>query len=137
LLGLDTGADSPVCTGNRPRELVARIKAVLRRARPAGESVRVLDVDEHARTVRVRAQALDLTRTEFDLLATMARRPGTIYTRAQLLDVVDRDSLDVNERAVDTHIKNLRRKLAQLAPDLTIIHSVYGLGYRVEPSENR
>ena len=62
----------------------------------------------------------------------MARRPGTIHSRAQLLDVASRDSLDVNDRAIDSHIKNLRRKIGAVLPEVEVIHSVYGLGYRVE-----
>ena len=62
----------------------------------------------------------------------MVKRPGTIYSRAQLLDLARRDNLDINDRAIDTHVKNLRRKIAILMPDVDVIHSVYGLGYRVE-----
>lgn len=132
LLGLETGADDYLCKPFSPRELVARIGAVLRRYRKPDESPRLIDVDQATRTVRIRSQALELTPTEYNLLAAMAKRPGTIYSRAQLLDLASRDSLEVTDRAVDSHIKNLRRKLAALAPDVDIIHSVYGIGYRIE-----
>jgi two-component system, OmpR family, response regulator BaeR len=111
---------------------VARIKAVLRRRQPSLAPVPLIAVDELTHTISVRATPLDLTVTEFNLLAAMARRPGVIHTRAQLLELANRDNFDVNDRAIDTHIKNLRRKLAQYLPDTDIIQSVYGLGYRVE-----
>jgi two-component system response regulator BaeR len=132
LLGLETGADDYLCKPFSPRELVARIKAILRRHGKPDGNVRLVDVDEPTRTVRIRSRPLDLTPTEYNLFAAMAKRPGTIYSRAQLLDLASQDSLDVNDRAIDSHIKNLRRKLAVLMPDVDIIHSVYGLGYRVD-----
>jgi len=132
LLGLETGADDYLCKPFSPRELVARIKAILRRQRKPDRRARLVEIDEPTRSVRVGTQSLDLTPTEYSLLAAMAKRVGTIYSRAQLLDLARRDSLEVSDRAIDTHIKNLRRKLASLIPDADIIHSVYGLGYRVD-----
>lgn len=132
LLGLETGADDYLCKPFSPRELVARIKVILRRLRKPDEREPILLIDESTRAIRIRSRLLELTATEFNLLSAMARRPGTIFSRAQLLDLADRDSLDVTDRAVDTHIKNLRQKLARPLPDVDIIHSVYGLGYRVE-----
>lgn len=131
LLGLETGADDYVCKPFSPRELVARIKAILRRSR-IDTSAQLVQVDAARRRVRVGSHALSLTRSEFDLFAAMASRPGTIFSRAQLLDVVSCSSLDSTDRAIDTHIKNLRRKIAEVLPDTAVIHSVYGLGYRVE-----
>jgi len=137
LLGLETGADDYVCKPFSPRELVARIKAILRRRRetrayPRQADARLIDIDESRRTLRIGEQPLDLTATEYDLLVAMARRPGTIWSRAQLLDLARPDTLEINDRSVDTHIKNLRRKIALIMPDVDVIHSVYGLGYRVE-----
>ena len=132
LLGLETGADDYLCKPFSPRELVARIKTILRRSRKRDDDARLVEIDEAARSVRIRAQLLDLTSTEFSLLAAMAKRPGTIFSRAQLLDLATRDNLDVADRAVDSHIKNLRRKLAAAMPDVEVIHAVYGLGYRFE-----
>lgn len=132
LLGLESGADDYVCKPFSPRELIARIKAILRRQRQGvREPPRIL-VDGAARQVHVGSQALRLTASEYRLFAAMAQRPGTIFSRAQLLDIASRDSLDVTDRAIDTHIKNLRRKFAAVLPQVDVIESVYGLGYRVE-----
>ena len=132
LLGLETGADDYLCKPFSPRELVARIKAVLRRSGPAAARTPLLEVDAGSRTARIHAQPLELTPTEFSLLAAMARRPGTIFSRAQLLDLLSPDNLEVTDRAIDSHIKNLRRKLAVHLPEVDVIHSVYGLGYRLD-----
>lgn len=132
LLGLESGADDYLCKPFSPRELVARIKAILRRSRKPDDDARRIEIDEAARSVRIHGQLLDLTPTEYSLLAAMAKRPGTIFSRAQLLDLASRDNLDVADRAIDSHIKNLRRKLAAVMPDAEVIHSVYGLGYRFE-----
>ncbi|MEO8671807.1 MAG: response regulator [Tahibacter sp.] len=132
LLGLDSGADDYLCKPFSPRELVARIKAILRRPRQSVDTGHGLVVDQARRSVSIHARKLDLTPTEYCLFAAMAAHPGTIYSRAQLLDLAHRDNLDVSDRAIDTHIKNLRRKLAESLPDTEVIHSVYGLGYRVE-----
>ena len=132
LLGLETGADDYLCKPFSPRELVARIKAILRRSRRPDDDALLVEIDEATRSVRIRAQLLDLTPTEYSLLAAMAKRPGTIFSRAQLLDLASRDNLDVADRVIDSHIKNLRRKLAAVLPAAEVIHSVYGLGYRFE-----
>jgi two-component system response regulator BaeR len=132
LLGLETGADDYLCKPFSPRELVARIKAILRRSRKPDDDERLIEIDEATRSVRIRAQLLDLTSTEYSLLIAMAKRPDTIFSRAQLLDLASRDNLEVADRAIDSHIKNLRRKLAVVIPDAEVIHSVYGLGYRFE-----
>ncbi len=131
LLGLESGADDYLCKPFSPRELMARIKAILRRAQPAA-TARALVVDEAARRISVMGQALTLTPTEFHLLAALARRPGQVFSRAQLLDLARADSLDVTDRAIDSHIKNLRRKIAALMPEVEAIGSVYGLGYRLD-----
>jgi len=131
LLGLEAGADDYLCKPFSPRELMARIKAILRRAGSAAPA-RLLAVDEAARRVLVHGQPLDLTPSEFAILAALARRPGQVFSRAQLLDCARADSLDATDRAIDSHIKNLRRKIDAVAPGLEAIRSIYGLGYRCD-----
>lgn len=131
LLGLETGADDYLCKPFSPRELMARIKAILRRAgTPAAAPALILD--EAARRIAVHGRALDLTPSEYAILAALARRPGQVLTRAQLLDAARADNLDANDRAVDSHVKNLRRKIEAAAPGLEAIRSIYGLGYRCD-----
>ena len=133
LLGLETGADDYLCKPFSPRELVARIKAILRRAAmPARAPAPALQVDTSARRALVHGQALALTPSEFEVLAALARRPGQVFTRAQLLELLRQDDLDVTERAIDSHVKNLRRKIDAAAPGLEAIGSIYGLGYRFD-----
>ncbi len=131
LLGLETGADDYLCKPFSPRELMARIKAILRRAGlPAAAPV--LAVDEAARRVALHGQPLELTPSEYAILAALVRRPGQVLSRAQLLDAAQADNLDSNDRAIDSHVKNLRRKIAAVAPELEPIRSIYGLGYRYD-----
>jgi two-component system response regulator BaeR len=132
LLGLEAGADDYLCKPFSPRELMARIKAILRRTGAAAHSARPVEIDEAARRIAIHGKALDLTPSEFVLLAVLARRPGQVFSRAQLLDLAFSDSLDVTDRAIDSHVKNLRRKIELVAPGLEPIHSIYGLGYRFD-----
>jgi DNA-binding response OmpR family regulator/HPt (histidine-containing phosphotransfer) domain-containing protein len=144
LLGFDMGADDYVCKPFSPKELVARVRAALRRgqgARPgpaatgasssAGpEELVVLDAAQQR--VMCRGQALELTPHEYRLLAVMLAQPGRVFSRASLLEQSYDDPTGVFDRAVDSHVKNLRKKFAALAPGHAFIHSVYGLGYRYE-----
>jgi two-component system response regulator BaeR len=131
LLGLDAGADDYLCKPFSPRELVARIKAILRRT---GRPAPAIAIDAGARRIAIHGKALDLTPTEYGILAALARRPGQVFSRAQLLDVAREGnaSLDVTDRAIDSHIKNLRKKLDAVLPGADVIHSIYGLGYRFD-----
>lgn len=129
LLGLDAGADDYLCKPFSPRELMARIKAILRRS---GRAARPVEIDEGARRVAIHGRPIDLTPSEFALLAVLARRPGQVFSRARLLDLAFGDSLDVTDRAIDSHVKNLRRKITAAAPGFEPIHSIYGLGYRFD-----
>jgi two-component system response regulator BaeR len=136
LLGLETGADDYLCKPFSPRELMARIKAILRRAGPstAAAPAPAIEVDEAARRIRVHGRALELTPTEYGILSALARRPGQVFSRARLLDAAREGnaSLEVADRAIDSHVKNLRRKLDAVLPGVEAIHSIYGLGYRFD-----
>jgi two-component system, OmpR family, response regulator BaeR len=131
LAGLECGADDYLCKPFSPRELMMRIKAILRRTQP-GAPPNPCQVDEAARRITILGNVLDLTPSEFAILAGMARRRGQVFSRAQLLDLASHDSLDVTDRAVDSHIKNLRRKIGAVLPDQDAISSVYGQGYRFD-----
>jgi two-component system response regulator BaeR len=132
LLGLEAGADDYLCKPFSPRELMARIRAVLRRTGASAARPQPVLVDEDARRIAIEGKALELTPTEFAILAAMARRPGQVFSRAQLLDAARGDNADVLDRAIDSHVKNLRRKIDAAAPGLDAIHSIYGLGYRFD-----
>ena len=131
LLGFELGADDYVAKPFSPRELVARVKVALRRgATPADTAGFEHDADGHR--IRYRGQVLDLTRYEYGLLAALLQRPGAVLTRAQLMDRVWGDALDSGDRTVDTHIKTLRAKLRETAPDADPIRTHRGMGYSVE-----
>jgi len=132
LLGLELGADDYICKPFSPREVVARVKAVLRRSRPAPETAKVapIELDEGRFEARVLGAPLELTPVEFRLLAKLMAQPGRVFSRQQLMDSLYRDHRVVSERTVDSHVKNLRRKLAEGGVDP--IASVYGVGYRLE-----
>jgi two-component system response regulator BaeR len=135
LLGLELGADDYICKPFSPREMVARVKAVLRRLQPQatknGSDVLKLD-PERFRIQAGRIEA-ELTSVEFQLLQTLYQQPGRIYSRARLMDLIYPDQRIVSDRTIDSHIKKLRKKLAELLPGQELIHSVYGAGYRYEP----
>jgi two-component system response regulator BaeR len=132
LLGLDAGADDYLCKPFSPRELMARIKAILRRTGHGAQAP--VSIDACARRIAIHGRPLDLRPTEYGILAALARRPGQVFSRAQLLDLARESnaSLDVTDRAIDSHVKNLRRKLDAVLPGVEAIHSIYGLGYRFD-----
>ncbi|GFZ89518.1 response regulator [Dyella caseinilytica] len=133
LLGLELGADDYICKPFSPREVVARIKAILRRARSNAEPhSTALKIDSTTHHATFNGVALDLTPVEFRLLSTLAAAPGRVFSRDRLLDNLYLDHRVVTDRTVDSHIKNLRRKLEQASPGQEPIRSIYGVGYKLE-----
>ena len=135
VIGLELGADDYVTKPFRPRELVARVRAVLRRAgktEPQGKVLQVADVtlDRDSRTVTVADKSVDLTPSEFDLLAALMINPGRVYSRLDLLDVIQGVRYEGYERTIDSHIKNLRAKIETESRSPRYIETVYGVGYR-------
>jgi len=135
IVGLELGADDYVVKPFSPGEVVARVRAVLRRAEGRGagtETVRALDVaiDIPRRRVTVGERQVALTATEFALLTTLAREPGRVFTRGQLLDAVHGVSFESYERAIDAHVKNLRRKIEPTPGSPRYVETVHGIGYR-------
>ncbi|MDP9321505.1 MAG: response regulator transcription factor [Chloroflexota bacterium] len=135
LVGLELGADDYVTKPFSPKELVARVRAVLRRVeRPvtAPDVIRAADVTLDVPRLRVRAgdRDVDLTPTEFQLLAALAREPGRVFTRSQLLDAVHGVAFESYERAIDAHVKNIRRKLEPDQREPYYVQTVHGVGYR-------
>ena len=136
LVGLELGADDYVTKPFSPKELVARVRAVLRRtelaATPA-EAIRVgdLELDLPRRRTTVAGHRVELTPTEFEILTTLAREPGRVFTRAQLLDAVHGVAFESYERAIDAHVKNIRRKIEDDPRDPRRLQTVFGVGYRV------
>ena len=136
LIGLELGADDYMTKPFSPKELVARARAVLRRwalARTGGETVRVGDlvVDRSRLRASVGDRPVDLTPTEFQLVAALAGSPGRVFTRAQLLDALHGVAFESYERAIDAHIKNIRRKLEPDPRRPRYLLTVYGVGYRL------
>jgi two-component system, OmpR family, response regulator BaeR len=134
LLGLEMGADDYICKPYSPREMVARVKAVLRRLQPQTPEPHAegLTLDANSFRVLAAGREIELTAVEFQLLQTLYRQPGHIFSRSKLMDLVYPDQRIVSDRTIDSHIKKLRKKLDELLPDQELIHSVYGAGYRYD-----
>lgn len=137
LLGLEIGADDYICKPYSPREVVARVKTILRRCKPQRElqqqdAESPLIIDEGRFQASWRGKMLDLTPAEFRLLKTLSHEPGKVFSREQLLNHLYDDYRVVTDRTIDSHIKNLRRKLESLDAEQSFIRAVYGVGYRWE-----
>ncbi|MDQ2942060.1 MAG: response regulator transcription factor [Candidatus Dormibacteraeota bacterium] len=142
LVGLELGADDYMTKPFSPKELVARVRAVLRRAeglRTPSDVIRVgadVEMDVPRMEAQFGGRRVDLTKTEFQLLATMARQPGRVFTRAQLLDAVRGVAFESYERAIDAHVKNIRKKIEPDPRSPRYLLTVFGVGYRfAEPPE--
>ncbi len=133
LLGLELGADDYICKPFSPREVVARVKAVLRRSnRGKTSQAEGLILDERQYRATLHGRDLGLTAVEFKLLHVLYSNPGRIYNREQLMEKIYPDDRFVNDRTIDGHIRKLRRKIESVDPNAEIIHSVYGAGYKFE-----
>lgn len=135
ILGLELGADDYVTKPFRPRELTARVRAVLRRVgntEPAAQVLHAADLtlDREGRTVQVSDEYVDLTPSEFDILAALMSAPGRVFSRLDLLDIIQGVRYEGYERTIDTHIKNLRGKIEDDPRSPRYIETVYGVGYR-------
>jgi two-component system response regulator BaeR len=133
LLGLELGADDYICKPFSPREVVARVRAVLRRSegmdKPSDKGL-ILDIDTYKATIN--GQDLHLTAVEFQLLKVLSDQPGRIFTRSVLVDKIYSDGRVVSDRTIDSHIKKLRKKISAQLPDQELIHSLYAVGYKFE-----
>ena len=135
VIGLELGADDYITKPFRPRELVARVRSVLRRSgvsEPAIATLEVADVilDQHSRSVSITGKDINLTPSEFDILAAFMRSPGKVFSRLDLLDIIQGVRFEGYERTIDSHIKNLRAKMEEVSDRKDYIETVYGIGYR-------
>jgi two-component system response regulator BaeR len=136
LLGLEVGADDYVCKPFNPREVVARVRAQLRRAEGQLVAGRCAwKIEEERLRISWRGTWLPLTPVEYKILRLLTSRPGRVFSRTQLLDEVQTEARDVSDRAIDSHVKNLRRKIHSVDEGADCIASVYGVGYRFDPPE--
>ena len=135
LIGLELGADDYVCKPFSPKEVVARVKAVLRRSEGGlnhGEMYDAFEVNDQTYSIKLNQVRLDLTPVEFRLLKMFLQSPGRVFNRDQILNNIFEDGRIVLDRTVDTHVKNLRHKLKTASPEHDYIRSVYGIGYSFE-----
>ena len=142
LIGLELGADDYICKPFSPREVVARVKAVLRRAFPKPDAKKrltagLLTLEEDAHQVLIGSQNLDLTPSEFGLLRAFMSYPDRVFSRSELLDKVQGYQFEGYDRTIDSHVKNLRKKIAVIIPDTEIISTVYGIGYKFNMSADQ
>lgn len=137
LLGLELGADDYICKPFSPREVVARVKGLFRRmnAIDLPDNEGQVELDQDRQRIKLENTVCELTHVEFQLLNTMAREPGRIYSRDHLMNNMYSDNRIVSDRTIDSHIKKLRKRLNDFFPNYEFIHSVYGAGYRYDVVE--
>ncbi len=139
LIGLEIGADDYICKPFSPREVVARVKTVLRRSAQAADSPAAkklvagdIEMNEESREVTIAGQAVSLTPSEFGLLQVMIHSPGRVFSRSELIDRVQGYHFDGYDRTVDSHVKNLRKKLSEINGNKEVITTIYGVGYKLK-----
>lgn len=133
LLGLELGADDYICKPYSPREVVARVKTVLRRTQAPAPANGHFELQPERCQVLVNDHSIELTSTENELLRLLMSEPGRIYSRNHIMDNIYSDYRIVSERTIDSHVKKLRKKIAQAEPEHDFVQSVYGVGYKFEP----
>lgn len=137
LLGLELGADDYICKPYSPREVIARVKAVLRRTQADPVELKnpqLFSMDENTMMVALRGQPLELTYVEFKLLQTLASEPRRVFSREQLMNRIYDDRRIVSDRTIDSHVNKLRKRLQTVSQvDEELVRSVYGVGYKFEP----
>lgn len=133
LIGLELGADDYICKPYSPREVVARVKTVLRRCEQPARTNTAIELFVDRCQVVVNGQTIELTNTETQLLSLLMNEPGRIYSRGHIMDSIYRDYRVVSERTIDSHIKKLRKKIDGSEPEHHYVQSVYGVGYKFEP----
>jgi two-component system response regulator BaeR len=133
LIGLKAGADDYVCKPYSPREVVARVKICLRRMHKLDTLNDPVSIDEQRLTITLNGQTIALTVLEFNLFRLLYHNPRRIYSRQHIIDNIYYDYRIVSEQTVNSHIRNLRKKLTDLSPDYELIHSIYAVGYRYDP----
>jgi two-component system response regulator BaeR len=140
LIGLELGADDYICKPFSPREVVARVKAVLRRVHPDPQvdslCVGPICLNAATRQVKVEDRVLELTPSEFGLLKALMTHPNRVFSRNELLNQVQGYDFEGYDRTIDTHIKNLRKKIAEIIPDQEIIATIYGVGYKFRTAQD-
>lgn len=132
IVGLELGADDYVVKPFSPREVSARARAILRRSQPLADKQNPFEVDEERTTIRYFGEALMLSRYEYNILLLLIKRPGWVFSREKIMDLVWQEPEESFDRAVDTHIKNLRAKLKEIRPDLDPLQTRRGMGYSLK-----
>ena len=136
IMGLEAGADDYVCKPFSSREIMARVAALIRRAEHnfalAADPAVNHAIDELSKRISWKGNWLGLSNSEFQILAALMKQPGRVFSREQLLDQIGFGFRDVSDRAIDSHVKNIRRKVSTIDPGATCIASVYGAGYRFQ-----